>query len=102
MSEHEAIYELLKKFPTSEHELNLAIQLIVLLRGEYIDEECISFHYQQLEEKLPIVKDEDYQNDGQQIPVEAESPLGNQLMMKKLKKKPQQPQKGADSLLKLN
>ncbi|CAD8090764.1 unnamed protein product [Paramecium primaurelia] len=70
LQEHQGIYDLLKQYPKSDTELDLAEAIIILLRGAPNSEQ------QQVQD------DSEYQAD-LQIQEDLQSPLGNQLMWRK-------------------
>ncbi|CAD8104626.1 unnamed protein product [Paramecium sonneborni] len=77
LEEHQGIYDLLKQYPKSDTELELAEAIIILLRGAPNSEQ------QQVQD------DGQYQND-LIISEDLQSPLGHQLMKKKKEKKKNQ------------
>ncbi|CAD8128636.1 unnamed protein product [Paramecium sonneborni] len=70
LEEHQGIYDLLKQYPKSDTELDLAEAIIILLRGAPNSEQ------QQVQD------DGQYQND-LYISEDLQSPLGHQLMKRK-------------------
>ncbi|KAM3142492.1 hypothetical protein pb186bvf_005394 [Paramecium bursaria] len=89
-AEHQAIFELLNKYPTSETEIQLADALLELLRGPNSPTQPPQ-HSQKVE-------DEEYDQKGQNFE-EIQSPLGNQLMLRK--KQRQNQNNGGGGLFKM-